>query len=252
MQVPVRPEIPCATSAGQDSRCPDNTRPDTGRRGIAHRDIARPDTTHMNTACLVLAAGRGSRLGGGKLLLPWQGRPIILHVLETLGRIPLFTSITVVLGYKANAMQRAIAALPKGPAPLYPVENPHWHEGQSASLRAGLEAVAAGQPGPDCVLVALGDQPLVQSATIEALLAAHACRRPLATAPQYRGQRGNPVIFSRSLFPRMLEIRGDKGARDLLAALGEGLLPLPVDDPGVVFDVDTQEAYQTLQKVRKR
>lgn len=205
-------------------------------------------------AGLVLAAGGGSRLGGGKLLLPWRGKPILLHVLDAAARIEGIASLTLVLGHDAIALRLAVADQPPPfPPPLRVTENPLWQTGLGTSLHHGLEAVLATPAGDgiDSVMVMLGDQPLVAAETLNRLAQAHAealSRDPghPATAPLHAGRRGNPVILSRPMFPHVLALDGDVGARGLLAGLGERLRLVPVEDPGVLFDVDTPEAYAEL------
>lgn len=203
-------------------------------------------------AAVILAAGAGSRLGGGKLLLPWRGKPIIVHAAETAAAVSAFHSLTVVTGSHAPEVAAALARHLPG-APLHLAENTRWREGMSTSLRLGLESALSRTDGEDVagVMFLLGDQPLVRRETLGALLRAHgeaADRNPghPATAPLYAGRRGNPVILSRRLFPGIMALRGDVGARSILAAQGEGVLLVPVDDPGVRFDVDSPEAYERL------
>lgn len=203
-------------------------------------------------AAVVLAAGAGSRLGGGKLLLPWRGKPIIVHVAETAVAVSAFHSLSVVTGCNAPEVAGALAEhLPD--APLCLVENVHWREGMSSSLRLGLETALSRSDGEDIagVMFLLGDQPLVQQETLEALLYAHeeALRRNPghpATAPIHAGKRGNPVILSRRLFPEIMALQGDVGARNILASQGNGVLLVSVADPGVGIDVDSQDAYHRL------
>ena len=93
-------------------------------------------------AALILAAGRGARLGGGKLLLPWQGKPLIRHVLEQAFLVPEFVSLTVVLGHQAPALEHVLQdALSSPPFPLRTAYNPLWREGQSSSLQRGIAAL---------------------------------------------------------------------------------------------------------------
>jgi molybdenum cofactor cytidylyltransferase len=204
---------------------------------------------------LVLAAGGGTRLGGGKLLLPWRGRPLIVHALEKLVGMPDLLSVTFVLGHQAPALRRVLedAFPPDAPFPLRVAHNPRWEEGLGASLRCGVRAVldAPEAERPGSVLVLLGDLPLVKEETLRLLRDAHneACAgnpEHAATAPAYRGKRGNPVILSRRLFPSLFDLCGDAGARALLPSLGEDLLLLPVDDQGILLDVDSPEDYAAL------
>lgn len=202
----------------------------------------------------MLAAGGGTRLGGGKLLLPWRGSPLIAHLARTVNRAFGLHSLTVVLGHDADAVRDATArSMPTPTLPVRFVHNRNWSEGLSTSLRHGLESVLA---APDSeriggVLFLLADQPLVSVKTLNALVLAHgeACARNPdhpATAPMCRGRRGNPVILGRRLFPAVMTLEGDIGARRILEDLGDELLRLPVDDPGILHDVDTPQAYEAL------
>ena len=205
-------------------------------------------------AAILLAAGGGSRLGGGKLLLPWRGLPLIAHLLRTLGQTHGLDSLTIVLGHRADAVREALTdSLAGFPVPVEFTRNRNWRKGLGASLAVGLKHALAA-PGGGAVnsaLFLLGDQPLVTADTLNALIRAHAealARTPghPATVPVYRGQRGNPVILSQRLFPRLMTLSGDAGARHILRELDAELLRVAVDDPGVAHDVDTPEAYAAL------
>ncbi len=212
--------------------------------------------TSSSLSGILLAAGLGSRLGGGKLLLPYKGKPLLAHSLAAVLSAGGLVRLILVLGNDAAPVTEALSAcFPQfPPAGTEIVINPRPEWGLSESLRLGLSALMAGPgtTGPRSVAVFLGDQPLIRPETLRLLYAAH--KRALgknpkhpATAPEYRGRRGNPVILSRILLPSLLRLEGDAGARRLLNDLGPNLLRLPVDDPGVVHDVDTPEAYEELQ-----
>lgn len=205
-------------------------------------------------AGVILAAGGGTRLGGGKLLLPWRGKPILAHVAETAARCKGLTALLLVLGHGAPDLRNALGAwIDESPLPVGVIENPDWEAGQSTSLRCGLEAAVRLRDNrePSGIMVLLGDQPAILAETLDLLVAAHGealARNPdhPATAPLYRGERGNPVILSQRLFPAVRELTGDIGARHILRSLGSDLLLVPVEDSGVLRDVDTQEAYRRL------
>ncbi|MDR1777333.1 MAG: nucleotidyltransferase family protein [Desulfovibrio sp.] len=210
---------------------------------------------HPGLACLTLAAGGGTRLGGGKLLLPWKGRPLVVHALEKSLAAPGLASVVLVLGHQAAALRHALKdVIAPDILPFLRIAyNARWREGQSTSLLCGIQALL-NSPEADAlesVLVLLGDQTLVKEDTIRLLCMAHNEARAdntghAATVPTYRGKRGNPVILSRILLPSLLTLSGDTGARGLLTHLGENLLRLPVDDRGVLLDVDTPQDYADL------
>jgi len=203
----------------------------------------------------VLAAGVGTRLGGGKSLLPWQDSPLIVHVVEKTLRMPNLLSVTVVLGHQAEKLQRCLeTAFPAVSAsPLRIVHNLRWEEGLSASLQCGINALLDSSEAACLrnILVLLGDLPLVREDTLALLCESHhrACAgnpQHAATIPTYLGKRGNPVVLSRLIFPLLFTIKGDTGARSLLATLAENALFLPVDDQGILLDIDSPEDYAAL------
>jgi molybdenum cofactor cytidylyltransferase len=84
--------------------------------------------------------------------------------------------------------------------------------------------------------------PRVKASTLRALISAAQTPGVKAVVPAYAGRRGNPVLLKRALFPSIMALHGDSGARKLLDAAGEAVLVLEVDDPGVLADFDTPEA----------
>ncbi|MCC8108906.1 MAG: nucleotidyltransferase family protein [Planctomycetes bacterium] len=206
---------------------------------------------------VVLAAGDGTRLGGGKLLLPFRGRPLICHAV----RAALAGSdgpVVVVVGADAPAVAAAVrddvADRPDAAARLTVVENPRWKDGQSTSLRRGVQAAREISAGTLAgVMAILGDQPTILAETVRALADRHVRQwrdDPFhgATRPTYRGRPGNPVVLSSRLFQEVAALQGDVGARAILARLGERLLLYPVEDEGVVRDVDTLDEYESLTR----
>ena len=206
--------------------------------------------------CLLLAAGGGTRLGGGKMLLPWRGRALVEHALASALEAADFLVLGLVLGHQAESVRDCLEKSRNFLNPPKFIVNNSWSEGQSTSLRCGLAALCALPEAAQmqAVLVMLGDQPLLAPHTIRSLCRAHAAAAlreaaPLATAPVFQGRRGNPVLLSSGLFPDIFALRGDSGARHILRELGSELLLVPVDDAGVVHDVDTPESYAALQSM---
>jgi len=187
---------------------------------------------------LVLAAGSGSRFGGGKLLAPWRGGVLLDGALAAAFAAPTPT-VTVVTGADAEAVARAATtfAAACGQAGRTRIVHAADHaEGMAASLRAGLAALPADAAG---ALVLLGDMPLIPHAVLAPLVAAVEGGAP-AAAPVFDGRRGNPAALSRSLFAALLGLAGDKGARGVLDRLGDRLVQVASPDAGVLLDVDTR------------
>jgi CTP:molybdopterin cytidylyltransferase MocA len=164
---------------------------------------------------LILAAGEGRRFGGIKQLAEIDGKPLLQHVIEMAAPYdPL-----VVLGAHADEIRRVIDVGDH-------IVIDDWAEGQSASLRAGVAAI-----GPaDRLLVLLGDMPFVTRSACEAVLNAGGCARAV-----YDGVPGHPVVLDRAVLARISELRGDHGARHLLADCAS------VEVEGDPRDVDTPE-----------
>jgi molybdenum cofactor cytidylyltransferase len=186
-------------------------------------------------AILVLAAGRSSRFEQGhKLLEPFRGKPLLAATLASLAGAGAEARIAVI-GARAEET-RALAEQ----AGFTPVFNPDFATGLASSIRAGLGAVP---PECDAVLLHLGDMPLVKPQTIQALFdTARGMPESVAFVPAYSGEWGNPVLIRRVLFPNLTALAGDKGAKGLLLARTD-LRVVPVDDPGILVDLDTRAAF---------
>ncbi|MCA0407591.1 MAG: NTP transferase domain-containing protein, partial [Proteobacteria bacterium] len=214
-----------------------------GVGGLLMEIISRPqpragegeEPMGQEIAALVLAAGRSTRFGSeNKLLALLNGKPLVAHVVQAAqdaGLAPL-----VVTGHEAEMVG---AVLPG----LRSVHNPSYAEGMASSLRAGVAAL------PETVgaaLVMLGDMPKVKASTLEALKAAAKTPGIKAVVPAFAGRRGNPVLLTRALFPSVMALHGDAGARKLLESAGDAVLVLEVDDPGVLADFDTPQALAQI------
>jgi molybdenum cofactor cytidylyltransferase len=184
------------------------------------------------TVGLVLAAGAGSRFGGGKLLAPLAGRPVLQHVLDALAAAGV-GDVVVVLGRDSADVEAAIAWRTERR-----VVNPEPERGLSTSLRIGFEAVADAASAASAVLVALGDQPLVSVDVIRALLdAPEDAARPIVV-PAYTDEHGrNPVLVRPAAFGLVVGATGDRGLGPIIAANPGSVLEVPV--AGGNPDVDT-------------
>lgn len=189
---------------------------------------------------LLLAAGRSTRMGRPKQLLPWHGRPLARHVAEV-ALASRLAGLVVVLGAYAEEVARTLEDLNGALRQVVCAEYAH---GQAASLRCGLEALPA---SADAVVVLLVDQPRVTAELINRLIAAfEAAPEAVAVAPRYRGQRGTPVLLTQRLFAEVCALEGDLGARPVLARYADAMHWLDVDDPAVVEDADTPEDFAHL------
>ncbi len=182
-------------------------------------------------AGIVLAAGTSSRFGvANKLLAEWRGQPMLRSVLEAVLATEL-DPVIVVTGHEREQVEAALAGLD-----VQVARNPDFASGQASSVRAGIAAVPEWCDG---VMILLGDMPRICPGEINALIDAFAGETSIV-APQFDGQRGNPVIVGRAHFPALQGLTGDKGARDLLS--GPGVTLVAMDSDAVLRDIDTPEA----------
>jgi nicotine blue oxidoreductase len=187
----------------------------------------------------VLAAGGGSRFGGGKLLAKLGGRPIIETVLDNLREAPV-DEIIVIVGADAESLREVCERYG-----IRTVANQEWERGQSTSVLAGLRTC-----GGRAAVVMLGDQPFVGAEAVARLVAAFAEGAKVAVAT-YGGKWRNPVLFSREIWPLLeAELAGDEGARSVLRRHPELVVEVPCDGVGDPVDVDTREDLRRLEEMR--
>ena len=191
-------------------------------------------------AGIILAGGSSSRLGRPKQLLPLAGRPLLAHTLDNAARSRL-DELVVVLGHEAEAIR---AQVDFAAARARVVVNDRYREGQSTSLHAGLAALS---PETAAALFLLGDQPLIGPEIIDAILDTYARTGGPIVMPAYDGQRGNPVLFDRALWPELLRITGDQGARGVLRAHAREVVEMSVSGVHYTEDIDTPDDYERLR-----
>ncbi len=188
----------------------------------------------MRIVGILLAAGRGERFGGAKLLAPLAtdaaGQTVTLGEAACRRLAAACPEVVAVVrpddGALANVLRDAGARV---------VRCPRADEGMGASLGCGVAAAA----DADGWVVALADMPWIAPATIAEVVAALRSGA-IAAAPFHRGERGHPVGFGKACGPALVALTGDEGARHVVAALREELVRIDVDDPGALRDVDTQ------------
>lgn len=187
---------------------------------------------------LILAAGQSKRLGSPKQLLPFGGTTLIVRVAEIACQSKLYPVITV-LGAHAE-MIKGYLNIPG----LNVVINPEWEEGMASSVRKGLASMEELFPKVDGIIILVCDQPHLEHDVITRLIDAQDESGLPAAAASYGGKLGTPALFHKSLFPELLQLKGDKGARKLLESMREDVVDVPFEK-GVV-DIDTTEDYERL------
>jgi molybdenum cofactor cytidylyltransferase len=203
--------------------------------------------TEPNIAGVILAAGLSKRMGRPKQGLPLAGKPILRHVIEAAEASRLRETV-VVLGAGADE----IAALVQDGLSRSTrfVVNEEYRSGQASSLQAGLQALAQ---EVEAAAVLVGDQPGISSGLIDRVIEAFVdSGRPIARPVFAEGGSavpGHPVILARSVWPAVLRLKGDEGARQLIRARPEDVFEVAIAGPAPA-DVDTEEDYRRLRTER--
>ena len=195
------------------------------------------NTSKPTIAAIVLAAGRSSRMGANKMLLPLDGHPLVWHMVQT----ACASSADVVLVVLGNEADTVAAALPEGQ--YQRVDNPHFADGLSTSLQAGLDALPAEIDG---ALILLADTPRTSLATLETILAAARESPERIVATNQGGKPTPPVYWPRALFADLHTIHGDEGGRSLLARSPDAVRLVELADPNEALDIDAPEDYQRI------
>jgi len=196
----------------------------------------------MKLSAVILAAGSGSRMGHRpKGLLVLNGQTLIECLIEHLLSLGI-NDIVVVLGHYAEAFQRTLKN-----QPVRLVINPEPERGQVSSQRMGLEHSSQEVDG---ILMALADQPLIQTKDIRELTTAFEARdsNVMVVHPRVDGVPGNPVILTQAARQAILESAQEVGPRQWRQSNPKSVLSFETTNRHFITDVDTQEDLERLQK----
>ncbi|MCB2181612.1 MAG: nucleotidyltransferase family protein [Desulfobulbaceae bacterium] len=185
-------------------------------------------------AAILLAAGKSSRMGQNKQLLPLDGKPFIRHCLDSLLEAGV-VDIVVVLGANGAEIEPVIADLP-----VSLVWNSDPESDMAASVRIGLTALPDRTGG---VLVCLGDHPLVSAATIKDVMAYYKTHPNKIIIPVCNGKRGHPTLFPLTIIEEIFAVAT---LRDIVHQDARRVALLDIFDPGVTADIDTPEDFQRI------
>ncbi|SDB45301.1 NTP transferase domain-containing protein [Bauldia litoralis] len=200
---------------------------------------ARPETEGApRVAAVILAAGRSRRMGGpNKLVATVGGRPLVRIAAEA-ALASRAESVVVVTGHRPGEVETALGGLE-----TRLVHNPDYAEGLSTSLKAGIAALPEDVDG---AVVMLADMPGVDAQTIDQLIESFdPDSGALVVLPTFQGKRGNPVLWSKRLFPDLLTVEGDTGGRHLLGTHRDAVVEVETGR-AVAVDVDTPEALAAV------
>lgn len=185
----------------------------------------------MKISAILLASGFSARMGENKLLLPYQGKPLLSHAADVIAAMDFYQFIIVIT--KENAA--GLLFPPKAQI----VWNPHPEEGQSRSVRLGTEHASG-----DGYMFFPADQPFLDTASIRQLLSA--ARADNIAVPTVDGSAGSPVFFGKRFREELLAVTGDCGGRTVKKNHPESCCYVEMKNKRLFLDIDTAEQYHAL------
>ena len=191
---------------------------------------------------VLLAAGGSVRLGTPKQLLEFQGRTLLRHAAEEAAASGCHP-VVVVLGAYADRLTREIVDLP-----VCIARNVAWRTGMGSSIRTGVGALIGAEPAVEGVVITVCDQPFCDASVIHGLVERRASERRRIVSASYAEVCGVPTLFDGAFFPELLALDGQEGARRVLEAHREEVLPISFASGAV--DVDTAEDVKGLKALR--
>lgn len=193
----------------------------------------------MNSAivsAILLAAGEAKRMGRLKQTLPLGKTTIVEQTIDNLLNSNA-NEVIIVLGHKAEEIRKRVAH-----RQVKIALNPHYRQGMSTSIIAGLNLV---DEQAQAVMLALADQPFIDSQTTNRLIDEFNDHSKGIVVPSYQGQRGHPVIFAIKYKKEMFALKGDIGAREIIERHPDDILEVAVSSPGINIDIDTADDYKS-------
>jgi molybdenum cofactor cytidylyltransferase len=190
-------------------------------------------------AAILLAAGGSSRILTPKQLLPYRDRSLLRHAAEIAVESDAGETF-VVLGSELERMKAELRGLG-----VRIVENPDWQEGIASSIRAAISTLPSSF---EAVIVLLCDQPLITAELINELVRTREKTGKPIVACQYEDTLGVPALFHRSVFPELVLLKGDRGAKHLIEHHGDRVAFVPF--PGGSVDIDSLADYERYIRPR--
>ncbi len=191
---------------------------------------------------ILLAAGSSSRFGSPKQLAQNNGKSFIQHSVSE--AIKVTADVIVVLGANVNIVKKEIKNFP-----VQIEYNKEWEEGMSSSIRSGINATLNKNPHAEAVVIVVCDQPFLSSEIIVKLIEKHESTKKPIVACAYKDVIGTPVLFDKTFFRSLLELKGQSGAKQIISQNKEATVTISF--PFGYIDVDTIDDFESLKNLIK-
>jgi molybdenum cofactor cytidylyltransferase len=193
-----------------------------------------------HSSAIILAAGRSERLGNPKQLLQFCGETLLAHTINEAKQSSV-QSIIVVLGYEFDLLEKTIDI-----DGLQIVRNANWQSGIASSINCGITALQNMVPLCDAAILMVCDQPFITASLLNNLIKTQKASGKPIIASKYDETAGIPVLFHKALFPELLELDGDSGAKKIIHKYPDLVTTFPFPKGGI--DIDTLSDYEALIK----
>lgn len=194
-------------------------------------------------AAVILAAGRSSRMGRAKQIALVGGIPMVVHAVKIAVQSDA-NSVWVVTGAHVDVVEPALLPMRQDYSHrLHMVHNDNWATGQASSVRRSIDVVSA---ETEALLFLPVDQPFLPTDLLQALIVAWRQGALLACPAIDGNMRGAPAIFDRALWPDLLALKGDVGARPLLQRYRAQVVTVPAKDDWL-RDIDTPDDLAAIK-----
>ena len=196
----------------------------------------------MHIAVVILAAGKASRMGSIKQLLPYKESTLLQYVINQASNSKA-NKVYCILGAHADIIKEKIQD-----NQVTFIHNSNWVDGLSSSIVSAVNYLLDSKELPEGLLIMLADQPHVNSNYINELIKLHQKNKNQIIASAYGNINGVPALFSSKYFEKLLSLKGDKGAKIFLNENQDRVIRFKPKTNEILNDIDAPEDYQKLIK----
>jgi molybdenum cofactor cytidylyltransferase len=197
---------------------------------------------YMKISVLILAAGGSSRLGQPKQLVTFEGQTLITKTIKT--ALAISEEVAVVLGANIDLIKSEIKPFDKH---LKIIENTDWQQGMGTSISLGVQKLSSETDG---ILILLTDQPLISQVLLQSMVQTFAEKKAPIVACNYGEQIGVPILFNKSFFPELINLKADQGAKVFLKNYVKKIALIDFQEG--LFDIDTVEDLEKLAQLSNK
>jgi len=185
-------------------------------------------------SAILLAAGQSKRMNGeNKLIRKIRGVPLIKHSVKNILTSSI-DELIIVLGHQKEIIEKLIAKNEK----IKIVFNKNFESGMASSIKIGLNNLSE---KTEAFFICLGDMPMVNQNTYNHLIKSRNNKEIIV--PTYKGQQGNPILFSKSIKEKIITIQGDVGAKKILELNKSKILNVKITNQSIRKDFNTKDDF---------